>query len=92
MTMLVKRSGKNQVVIPKAVLQRAGLGPRDVYFGVAYDHGRIVLTPMQLEEKIPPEALARFEANALKREPGDRVYTSMEALVEDLHRKPRTRK
>ena len=86
--MLVKRSRKNQVALPKAVLERSGLGPNDVYFDVGYFHGRIVLTPMQLEEKISPEALARFEANALKREAGDQVYHSVDELMKGLHRKP----
>ena len=88
---LVKRSRKNQVAIPKAVLERAGLGPRDVYFDVTCSRGRIVLTPMEIEEKISPEALARFEARALRRKPGDRTYASVDALIEDLHRPPRRR-
>jgi bifunctional DNA-binding transcriptional regulator/antitoxin component of YhaV-PrlF toxin-antitoxin module len=84
--MLVKRSRKNQVAIPKAILERAGLSEEDQYFDMMYHAGRIILTPVQLEEKIPPEALARFEAKALKREPGDRVYQSTAELIEDLHR------
>lgn len=88
--MLVKRSRKNQVAIPKAVLERAGLGPGDVYFDVGYSNGRIVLTPMELEEKISPEALGRFEEKALKRGPGDRVFRSMGELIKGLHqRRPR---
>lgn len=83
---MVKRSRKNQVVIPKAVLERAGLGSDDVYFDVGYSRGRITLTPMQFEEKIPAEALARFEQRALTRQPGDRVFRSMDALIKDLHR------
>jgi hypothetical protein len=89
--MLVKRSSKNQVAIPKAILERAGLGPRDTYFDVAYRHGAIVLQPVEIEEKIAPEALARFEARALRRKPGDREYPSMEALITDLHRIRRQR-
>lgn len=87
--MLVKRSRKNQVAIPKAILERAGLSSEDLYFDVGYSNGQILLTPMQLEEKIPPEALARFEARSLKREPGDRVYRSTDELIRHLHRKRR---
>lgn len=87
--MLVKRSSKNQIAIPKAVLERAGLGPKDAYFDVGYSNGKIILTPMQLEEKIPLEALRRFEERVLKREPGDRVFGSAEELIKDLHRKRR---
>ena len=85
--MLVKRSSKNQIAIPKAVLERAGLGPKDVYFDVEYVEGRIVLRAMQVEEKIPAEALTRFEARTLKQEPGDRVYGSVDALKARLRRK-----
>ena len=87
--MLVKRSSKNQIAIPKAVLERAGLGPEDTYFDVGCVHGRIILTPMQLEEKISPEAIRGFEARALKREPGDKIFGSMGELIEDLHKKRR---
>ena len=44
------------------------------------------LRPVEIEKQVPLEALARFEANALKRKPGDQVYGSMDALIKDLHR------
>lgn len=84
--MLVKRSRKNQVAIPKALLERAGLGPEDVYFSIIYKAGAIILRPVEIEEKIPPEALARFRAKVLKGQPGDRTFSSMEALIKDLKR------
>ena len=90
--MLVKRSRKNQIALPKALLERAGVGPNDVYFSIAYKAGAIILKPVEIEEKISPEALARFEANALKREPGDRVYGSMGDLINNLPRRRRRRK
>jgi len=90
--MLVKRSRKNQVALPKAMLERAGLGPEDVYFSIVYKAGAIILRPVEIEEKIPPEALARFEAKVLKRDPGDRVYGSMDALIKDLHGTRRPKK
>ncbi len=86
--MLVKRSSKNQIAIPKAILKRAGLGPNDRYFDVVYSAGRIILRPMELEEKIPPEALARFRAKVIKGQPGDRAFHSMEGLIKDLKRRP----
>jgi hypothetical protein len=90
--MLVKRSRKNQVALPKSVLDLAGLGPEDVYFSVVYKAGAIILRPVAIEEKIPPEALARFEAKALKRDPGDRVYGSMDELIKDLRGTRRPKK
>lgn len=38
------------------------------------------------KEKIPLEALTRFETKALRREVGDLAYGSMDALIKDLHR------
>lgn len=87
--MVVKKSSKNQIAIPKSVLERAGLGSQDVYFNVAYERGRIILTPLEFEEKIPKEALERFEAETLKRGPGDEVHGSMQKVIQSLHRKRR---
>ena len=84
--MLVKRSSKNQIALPKAVLERAGLGPDDVYFDVDCDRGRILLIPVTIEEKIPPEAIARFEAKNRKREYGDRDFASMDAALAHLRK------
>jgi len=85
--MLIKRSRKNQIAIPKAILERAGMGPEDLYFDVQYDKGRIVLIPMQLEEKISPETLKKFEAETLKQEVGDKRYLSMQEAIKGLRRK-----
>ena len=87
--MLVKRSSKNQISIPKAVLDRAGLDENDVYFDVGYENGRIILVPMHVEEKISKEAVERFETMALKQESGDRVYSSMDDAIKGLNRKHR---
>ncbi len=85
--MLVKKSQKNQIAIPKAILDRAGLGENDVYFNISYSTGQIILTPMQLEEKIPVENLKRFESQMLKQETGDQVHHSMSEVLSTLHRK-----
>ena len=85
--MLVKRSSKNQVAIPKAVLERAGLGMEDNYFDVEYKRGAIILRPVEIEEKIPREALERFKAKVLKGQPGDRSFSSAEALIRHLKSK-----
>ena len=85
--MLVKRSRKNQVAIPKAILDRAGVGPEDVYFTVGYKAGAIILRPVEIQEKVPADALARFKTKVLKGQPGDRLFHSMEDLIKDLKRK-----
>ena len=88
--MLVKRSSKNQISIPKAVLERAGMGTDDIYFEVEYEGGRIVLIPVRMEEKIPREALERFESKVLLTEPGDKEYGSVGEAVKDLRKARRS--
>lgn len=85
--MLVKRSSKNQIAIPKAVLERAGLGPKDTYFDIGYERGAIMLRPVEIEEKIPRESLERFKAKVLKGQPGDRTFSSAGALIKYLKSK-----
>ena len=87
--MLIKRSSKNQISIPKAVLESAGLDENDVYFDVGCENGRIILVPMHVEEKISKQTLEVFEAKVLKQESGDRVYGSMDDAIKGLHRKHR---
>jgi len=45
------------------------------------------LRPIEIEDKIPPEALERFKAKVLRGQPGDRSFDSMEELIRDLKRK-----
>lgn len=40
---VAKRTSKNQLTLPKAVVEQAGLAD---YYDVTYDNGRIVLTPL----------------------------------------------
>ena len=44
--MLAKRTSKNQLTLPKAVVQAVGGAD---YFEVAVEHGRIVLTPVRIQ-------------------------------------------
>ena len=78
--MLVKRTSKNQWTLPKAFLEGAGIRKEDVYFDAEYDAKKhlIFLKPVRvvLEEKIPTEAIERFEREALQVKPGDKVFKS----------------
>ncbi len=56
--MLAKLTSKNQLTLPKAVVD---LFPRTSYFEVTEDAGRIVLTPVRLNEL---EAVQRKFAEA----------------------------
>ena len=87
--MIVRRSGRNQVAIPKKLIQKAGLGERDVFFDIEYAGGYFILKPVEFEQKVPREVLERFKARALKQGAGDQSFSSMEELIEGLDRKPR---
>ena len=85
--MIVKRSRRNQVAIPKKLIERAGLSDRDVFFDMEYTGGYFVLTPLEFEEKLPREALERFKAHALHITREDQTFSSMEELIAALDRK-----
>lgn len=78
--MLVKRTSKNQVTLPKALLEAAGIGRGDEYFNAEYDSKEnvICLKPVKviIEEKISEEAIKRFEQEAIRIEGGDKLFKS----------------
>ncbi len=84
--MIVKRSGRNQIALPKKLVQAAGLGDEDIYFDVQYASGCFILKPLQFEEKIPRESLERFKRKALAHEPQDRRFPTMDELIASLDR------
>ena len=45
--MLAKRTSKNQLTMPKAIVQAVGEAE---YYDVSTDNGRIVLTPVRLQQ------------------------------------------
>ena len=91
---LIKRSRKNQVVIPKAILERAGMNSEDAYLKVEYNATlrAIILRPVVIEEKIPGDALERFEAKVVTGQPGDRRFASLDAAVASLRRSRKGRR
>lgn len=91
---LVKRSQKNQVVIPKSVLDQAGIAREDRYLKVDYSRrlGAILLWPVSIEEKIPPQTLERFEAKVVKGQRGDRRFQDMDEAITYLRSLPLTRR
>lgn len=84
--MLIKRSSKNQIALPKSVLEQIGMGPEDLYFRLSCDRGSIRLVPVDIEEKLPQETVARYRRKTLKGRKGNRTFRSMETLIADLKR------
>lgn len=78
-TMLAKRTRANQITIPKEVLRQAGLTDKDLYFDVVCDGGVIQLKPVEIEERIPPQAYAALLDSAFTKERGDVAASSRQA-------------
>lgn len=79
--MVAKMTFKNQITIPKKVLERMGLSrlkAEERYFDVEVKDNAILLKPVTVtvEEMIPQESWDRFEGWALKPEKGDMVFDS----------------
>ena len=69
--MLTKRTRGNQITIPKEIVMKARLKETDEYFDIVYEHGVIIIKPVEIEDRIPPEAYEKLIRRGLKREPGD---------------------
>ncbi len=71
--MLAKLTRGNQLTIPKEIVERVHLQAGRDYLDVAYLHGVIILKPVDVEERIPPEAYEALLKDAFTIKPGDIV-------------------
>ena len=71
--MLAKLTRGNQLTIPKEIVQQAHLHTGRDYLDVSYLHGVIVLKPVDVEERVPPEAYETLLKEAFTAESGDIV-------------------
>jgi AbrB family looped-hinge helix DNA binding protein len=69
--MLSKLTRGNQITIPKPIIEKARLKSGVDYLQVEYREGIIYLKPVEVEERISPEAFESFQKETLKREKGD---------------------
>mgnify|MGYP001603253095 FL=1 len=79
--MVTKMTSKNQVTIPRKILERAGLSSLkedEKYFEVDVKNNLILLKPVTLviEERIPEEQWQKFEKWAVRVDKGDEVFDS----------------
>ena len=84
--MVTKMTSKNQVTIPKRVLEHAGLSglpDQERYFDVGVKGNVIMLRPVKivLEEAIPAKQWQKFEKWAAKAHRGDKVFDSAETAT-----------
>lgn len=90
--MVIKMTVKNQITVPKKLLERAGLSnlkDDERYFDIEVKDNVILLKPVTVivEERIPPEQWPKFEDWATRIERGDRVFDSTEKANEFLKKK-----
>ena len=78
--MLAKLTRGNQVTIPKPIMKLAGLREGNEYLDVQYVKGVIRLKPVDVEERISPEAYERLLEHATRMEPGDVVLSERKAV------------
>lgn len=71
--MLAKLTRGNQLTIPKKIVGQSHLRAGWDYLDVTYVHGVIVLKPVDVEERIPPEAYESLLKDAFRVERGDVV-------------------
>ena len=71
--MLAKLTRGNQLTIPKAIVNKIHLQAGRDYLDVSYLNGVIVLKPVDVEERIPPESYEALLKDAFTIEPGDIV-------------------
>lgn len=71
--MLAKLTRGNQLTIPKEIVQRVRLQAGRDYLEVSYLKGVIILKPVDVEERIPPECYEALLRDAFTIKPGDIV-------------------
>jgi AbrB family looped-hinge helix DNA binding protein len=71
--MLAKLTRGNQLTIPKEIVDRIHLQAGRDYLDVTYLNGIIVLKPVDVEERVPPEAYDALLTDAFTVKPGDIV-------------------
>lgn len=69
--MLAKLTRGNQFTIPKAIVEKLRLQAGRDYLEVSYAHGMVVLKPVDVEERVPPEAYEALLRDAFTPNPGD---------------------
>ena len=71
--MLAKLTRGNQLTIPKGIIDRIRLQAGRDYLDVTYLHGVIILKPVDVEERIPPQCYEALLRDAFTVRPGDIV-------------------
>lgn len=77
--MLTKLTRGNQITIPKPIIEKAHLKSGSDYLDVEYREGVIYLKPVEVEERIAPEILEKFQKQMLKKEKEDVLVNEKQA-------------
>ena len=79
--MLAKLTRGNQFTIPKAIVEKARLQAGRDYLNVGYLNGAIILKPVDVEERVPPEAYETLLKDAFATKAGDIVADERTAEI-----------
>ena len=79
--MLAKLTRGNQLTIPKKIVDRISLRAGRDYLDVTYLNGVIVLKPVDVEERVPPESYEALLKDAFTVKPGDIVADERSAAT-----------
>lgn len=77
--MLAKLTRGNQLTIPKTIVKHTHLQAGQDYLDVSYLNGVIILKPVDVQERVPPEAYEALINDALTVKPGDIVADTRSA-------------
>ena len=69
--MLAKLTRGNQLTIPREIVTKVHLQAGRDYLDVTYLNGVIMLKPVDVEERVPPESYEALIRDALTVKPGD---------------------
>lgn len=79
--MLAKLTRGNQLTIPKRIIEQAHLAAGRDYLDVTYLNGAILLKPIDVEDRVPPEAYEALLKEAFQVQPGDIVADAAKAAA-----------
>ena len=79
--MLAKLTRGNQLTIPKDIVRQVHLEAGRDYLDVIYLNGVIVLKPVDVEERVPPESYEVLLRDAFTVKPGDIIADERSAAL-----------
>lgn len=81
---IVKLNTRNQISIPKEVIEKVTLGEERVFKVVANDQNQIIVTPISTEPILPQAAIDAMVAETIQTTKKAKSYRSLDTMFHDL--------